>query len=220
MVGVMARPREFDEDAALDAAMRCFWHRGYQATSIKALIEGTGLCGASLYNAFGDKRALFGKALDRYVEGSIAERIARCEALPPRDALAAFFADVVARSLADTDRKGCMLVNAALDTTADDPGIRNVVAGMLVRIETFFRTQIEAGQADGTISTALSSPRLAAHLLGVLLGMRVLARIRPEATLLNGVVDTAFVLLGAPAPVASRSPSAMCIPPPSATSRR
>jgi TetR/AcrR family transcriptional regulator, transcriptional repressor for nem operon len=63
----MARPREFDEDVVLDAAIQCFWNRGFEATSVKDLIDRTGITAASLYNAFGDKRALFRAALDHYV---------------------------------------------------------------------------------------------------------------------------------------------------------
>ena len=114
----MARSREFDEDVVLDAAMEYFWNWGYEATSVRDLIETTGLTGASLYNAFGDKRALFRAALDRYVESSIGERIRRCEALPPREAVARFFEDILQRSLTDRQRKGCMLVNSALEIAA------------------------------------------------------------------------------------------------------
>ena len=55
----MARPREFDENAVLEMAMQCFWERGYQATSIRDLAERMSMTGASLYNAFGDKRHLY-----------------------------------------------------------------------------------------------------------------------------------------------------------------
>jgi TetR/AcrR family transcriptional repressor of nem operon len=79
----MARPREFDEMAVLDATVQCFWSRGYEATSVKDLIQGTGVTAASLYNAYGDKRGLFRAALDHYVESGIMERIRRCEVLPP-----------------------------------------------------------------------------------------------------------------------------------------
>ena len=75
--GRMARPREFDEEAVLDAAVQCFWARGYESTSVKDLMEATGLTAASLYNAYGDKRAMFRTALDRYIENSIGLRIRR-----------------------------------------------------------------------------------------------------------------------------------------------
>ncbi len=191
----MARPREFDEEAVLDAAVRCFWSRGYEATSIRDLIESTGITAASLYNAFGDKRALYEKALDHYVEGSIADRIRRLEKLAPREAISAFFAEILRRSFADRERKGCMLVNAALDVAPHDVDFQKVVTNVLVGIEGFFRGRVEAGQANGTITRALSAENLARHLLGVLMGVRVLARVRPERALLEGVVATALALL-------------------------
>jgi len=191
----MARPREFDEADVLDAAVRCFWGRGYEATSVRDLIGQTGITGASLYNAFGDKRALYRKALDHYVTGSVDDRIRRCGALPPREAIGAFFAEIVKRSLGDREHKGCMLVNAALEMAPDEAELRALVAGTLVRIETFFRDRVAAGQADGTITQALPADDLARHLLGMLMGVRVLARVRPERALLEGAVAPALALL-------------------------
>jgi AcrR family transcriptional regulator len=134
----MARPREFDEGTVSDAAVLCFWKQGYEATSVRDLVAQTGITAASLYNAFGDKRALYQKALDHYVEASVADRIRRCEALPHRQAIEAFFEDIVKRSLNDRDRKGCMLVNAALDVAPHDPAFRQIVAEVPVDIEAFF----------------------------------------------------------------------------------
>src|ERR1700679_1343914 len=104
----MARPREFDEGVVLDAAVLCFWNRGYEATSVKDLIERTGITAASLYNAFGDKRSIYQAALDHYVEISIGARIQRCETLPPRAAIGAFFDEILRRSLTDKEHKGCL----------------------------------------------------------------------------------------------------------------
>jgi len=191
----MARPREFDENDVLDAAAQCFWARGYDGTSLRGLIESTGLTCASLYSAFGDKRALYQKTLDRYVERSIADRIRRCQDLPPRQAIGAFFEDIITRSLNDAQRKGCMLVNAALEVAPHDPGFQKVVAHVLVRLEQFFRRTVAAGQADGTITTSQSAEDLARHLLGILIGMRVLARVRPEKALLEGLVRPTLALL-------------------------
>lgn len=191
----MARPREFDEGAVLDAAVLCFWSRGYDATSVRDLVEGTGITAASLYNAFGDKRALYERALDHYIEGSVADRIRRCEALPPCQAIAAFFEEIVKRSLGDRERKGCMLVNAALEVAPHDPGFRKIVTGVLAGIEAFFLSRVQAGQADGTITRALPAETLSRHLLGVLMGIRVLARVRPERALLEGIVAPSLVLL-------------------------
>jgi TetR/AcrR family transcriptional repressor of nem operon len=191
----MARPREFDEEAVLDAAVLCFWAQGYEATSVKDLIARTGVAAASLYNAFGDKRALYQKALNHYIETGISDRIRRCEALPPLAAIEAFFDEILVRSLEDRDRKGCMLVNAALDVAPHDPEFRTVVAAVLSRIEAFFLRCVKAGQADGTIARPQAPAMLAQHLLGILMGIRVLARVRPERPLLEGIVAPALALL-------------------------
>lgn len=193
----MARPREFDEDAVLDVAIGCFWKRGYQATSIRDLIDETGITGASLYNAFGDKRALFGRVFDRYVEETVAARIRRCERLPPREAISTFFAEVLKRSLTDREHKGCMIVNSALDVAPHDPDFRITISAVLVRIEQFFLAHVREGQADGTIGRAVSAENLARQLLGALMGLRVLARVRPERALLEGIVTTALRALDA-----------------------
>jgi TetR/AcrR family transcriptional regulator, transcriptional repressor for nem operon len=191
----MARPREFDEGTVLNAAVLCFWKHGYEATSVRHLVVQTGITAASLYNAFGDKRALYQKALDHYVEVSIADRIRRCGALPPLPAIEAFFEDIVKRSLNDRDWKGCMLVNAALDVAPHDPAFRKAVAEVLIGIEAFFLACVGAGQADGTITRSLPAKTLSQNLLGVLMGIRVLARVRPEPTLLKNVVAPALALL-------------------------
>lgn len=191
----MARPREFDEEAVLDAAVQCFWSRGFEATSIRDLIKQTGLTGASLYNAFGDKRAFYRRALEHYVEGSIGERIRRCEAMKPRAAIEAFFGEILKRSLEDADRKGCMLVNTALDVAPHDQALREAVAAVLSRIEAFFLNSIRRGQADGSITSLQTAEDLARHLLGVLMGVRVLARVRPEQDVLEGVLRPALALL-------------------------
>jgi TetR/AcrR family transcriptional repressor of nem operon len=191
----MARPREFDEEAVLDATVQCFWRFGYEATSVKDLTEKTGLTAASLYNAYGDKRGLFRAALDRYVNESIEDRIRRCEALPPLEAIHAFFEEILSRSLNDRQHKGCMLVNSALEMAPHDAEFRKFIAGALARIESFFRRCIRTGQASGTITQLLPEEVLAQHLLGVLMGVRVLARARPEQALLEGVIAPALAQL-------------------------
>ena len=196
--GGMARPREFDEEVVLDAAVQCFWARGYESTSVKDLMNRTGLTAASLYNAYGDKRAMFGTALDRYIEKSIGMRIRRCEVLPPRDAIQSFFDDILRRSLNDRERKGCMVVNSALEVAPHDPEFRETLAETLKRIESFFLACVEKGQADGTITSAQPAVGLAQHLLAVLMGVRVLARVRPERALLHGVIGTALASLDGP----------------------
>lgn len=193
----MARPRAFDENEVLDAAIHCFWARGYEATSVRDLASSMGLTGASLYNAFGDKHALYERALERYVNESVADRIRRLEdpAIAPRAAIGAFFDEVIERSLNDPEMKGCMLVNAAVELGPHDPDMRAAAGRTLGEIEGFFRGRVAAGQRDGAISAHEPAEDLARMLLGLLLGIRVLARIRPERALLEGVLRPALAAL-------------------------
>ncbi len=195
----MVRPREFDEEAALSAAIGCFWARGYEATSTRDLADAMGIGGKSLYNTFGDKHELFRRALERYMEGFDVV-VSRFEGrMLPRQAIRAFFDHVVEQTLSDPDCKGCMLVNSALEVAAHDPDLRQVVAEGLAKVEAFFRRCVAAGQQSGTIPAVQTADDLARHLLAVLLGLRVLARSLPERALLQGVLRPTFSLIGEPA---------------------
>ena len=191
----MARPREFDEATVLEAAMNCFWAQGFESTSVRDLAEEMGITGASLYNAFGDKRSLYRRALAYYLETSVRDRVSRLEQLPPFQAIRAFFDEVIERSMTDKQRRGCMLVNAVLELAPYDAEIHNVVSQEMVFIETFFRRCIAAGQQDGTISPARPPAELAKLLLSVLLGIRVLARTRPHRDVLAGAASGVLELL-------------------------
>jgi TetR/AcrR family transcriptional repressor of nem operon len=195
----MARPREFDETAALDVAMDCFWQDGYEATSVRDLATRMGITGASLYNAFGDKRSLFRQALQHYAERSTRERIARLEStLAPKEAVCAFLSEIVERSLDTRDRRGCLLVNTALEVAPHDPELGAEVAARLGEIEAFFCRAIIAAQQEGSVPSDRDPADLARLLLGVTLGVRVLARSNPQRELLEGAVRPALALLDWP----------------------
>jgi TetR/AcrR family transcriptional repressor of nem operon len=201
----MARPREFDEAAVLDAAIERFWLRGYEATSVRDLADDMNIAGASLYNAFGDKRGLYAQALNRYLDQTFRERIRRVEpALPPREAIEAFFREIIKRSLGDKQRRGCMLVNSAVESAPFDPGFLGIVAVFLDEVEAFFLRCISKGQQDGSIARDHSAADLSKSLLGILLGIRVLARVRPDRKLLEGLVRPVFGLLDGTPSVARR----------------
>ena len=192
----MARPREFDEATALDAAVEHFWLHGYQSTSVRELAGAMGITNASLYNAFGDKRALFKMALCRYIETSIEGRVIREHHSTVR-AIETFFKDIVNYSLKDKSRKGCLLVNSALELDDDDTELKGVVSDVFVEIEFFFKRAITEGQERGEVSTGLPANDMARLLLGALLGIRVLARVRPHRALLEGIARSAVLVLKA-----------------------
>ena len=192
----MARPREFNEVAALEAAVNCFWQHGYEATSMRDLTASMGLTAPSLYNAFGDKQALFARALERYLDCTTRDRLHRYEtSLPPKRAIRQFFTEIIDHSINDRERKGCFLVNSALEVAPHQSKLRAVIAEQFSEIEAFFKRCIRAAQADGSAPSGVDANDTARLLLGVLLGIRVLARSTPNRSLLEGVLRPALALL-------------------------
>ena len=192
----MARPRAFNEEKVLDVAMQCFWRRGFEATSVRDLAEEMGINGPSLYNAFGDKRALFARALGRYAERWMRERIERLDReASGKSAIQLFLQELIERSIKDKERRGCLIVNSALEISPHDAELREVIASYLQEIEMFFLRSLERGQRAGEIQATIDARDTARHFLGIVLGIRVAARSRPERTLLDGMVRPSLALL-------------------------
>jgi TetR/AcrR family transcriptional regulator, transcriptional repressor for nem operon len=184
----MARPREFNEQAVLDAATHRFWLHGYEATSVRDLADDMGLTSASLYNAFGDKRALYRRILDRYADAALLNCAnVLAGQTPPLRALKQYLDLIIAEALNDPLHKGCLVVNTSLEVAPHDDQFKEVVTSVLIRIEKYLRDCIAAGQLDGTIVTKQPADDLARLFLGALLGIRVLARTRPDRKLLTGI---------------------------------
>ena len=195
----MARLKDFDEEHALDGAVDCFWKRGYEATTVRDLADAMKIGSASLYNAYGDKRALFARSLERYASRSMRDRIARMEAEhQPKEAIRAFLFEIIDRSLKDPDRKGCLLINSALDVAPHDAEIGKVVAGYLDELRAFFQRNVEAAQRTGQAPKSLDVEEISGHLLGVLAGIRVLARTGARRKTLESVARPALALLERP----------------------
>src|SRR5580700_9923283 len=192
----MPRPREFDETAALEAALECFWRHGYEGTSLRDLTASMGLPPPSLYNAFGDKQQLFSRALEHYLERSTRDRLRRLEeSFPPKEALGRFFNEIIDHSIKDPHRKGCFLVNSALEVAPHHAECRAVIALQFGDIEGFFKRCIVAAQAEKAVSREIDAGATARLLLGALLGIRVLARTMPDRETLEGIARPALALL-------------------------
>jgi TetR/AcrR family transcriptional regulator, transcriptional repressor for nem operon len=184
--------------------MRRFWAAGYAATSVRDLGDVMGLGAASLYNAFGDKRKLFTRCLDRYLDANMRARIARVEQTQqPRQAITTFLTEIVERSI--ENRLGCMLANAALEVAPHDPDVAEVVAERMAELEAFFRRCVIAGQNDGSISPTVNPADAARLLLTTVMGLRVLARGYPKRAVLEGAVRQALNLLDKPGRKRERS---------------
>lgn len=193
----MARPREFDPDVALDRAMRAFWAKGYEATSLDDLCEATGLSRSSLYSAFGDKHALLLRTLDRYEEISaarIAEALGR--RLPIREALAALLDGFVDRIVSGPGRQGCFIGNCAAELARHDRQALDRVRRSLERTERQFREALESARVRGELAPSADPRALARFLAAGIHGLRLVGKANPERAVLNDIARTMLRCLG------------------------
>jgi AcrR family transcriptional regulator len=132
----MARTKEFDGGRALDDAVRVFWEKGYEATSIQDLVNAIGVNGASLYQSFGGKRELFLKALERF---AACDRNIAQAATGIAPGLARIRAALrLAGEQAAADTRGCMIVNAIVEQAAQDCEMQAMGGAARQRLEDFF----------------------------------------------------------------------------------
>lgn len=169
--------KSFDEDVALDKAMQVFWAKGFEPASITDLLTGTGLNRGSLYNAFGGKRQLFLRALQKYDRDHRRSLLADLEALDdPVTAITEFFDAVVTQTVNDQQHKGCFLFNTALEIASHDTQVNDIVTNGVREIEAFLKRSIEVGQARDSIPGDLEPDATAKSLLASLVAIRVLGR--------------------------------------------
>lgn len=169
--------KSFDEDAVVEKAMKVFWEKGYEATSINDLIKGTGIGRGSLYNAFGGKQSLFHQALLKYHSENHRATLAKLEALDdPLKAIHGLFDAVTRQTIADKEKKGCFLINTTLELWAHDAKTRALIKQGHDETIAFFRRCIEVGQARKEIPPSVDPLATAKVLLSLMIALRVLGR--------------------------------------------
>ena len=179
----MGRPRQFEENEALQAAMVVFWRHGYEATTYKLLERATGVRGRSLVNVFGDKDAMFVRVLRLYREAA-ADVIAQVFAPPGADAIATMFGALTkeTESPDDVRNAGCLMVNTVFELGKTKPGVRAEVDAYRAMWRDTFETSLAASGID-------DAPARAEFLVGILWG--VLSQIR-----LTGSMASASAMAG------------------------
>ncbi|GAA1597986.1 MULTISPECIES: TetR/AcrR family transcriptional regulator [Kribbella] len=172
----MARPRTFDEDRALDAAMRVFWTSGYEATSTQDLCTATGLGRSSIYNTFISKRDLFDRALRRYVEDfSTAQlEVIRDESLPIRERVRRILWTAVEPE--PEDPAGCFVINTIVELGPREPDVVDLLDRDHETKVAALTTAIQAAQAAGDLDREQDPAGLATYVFTLLGGLRVAAR--------------------------------------------
>src|SRR6516164_6356596 len=147
----MGRPREFDVDQALDRALKVFWRKGYEGSTLPDLTKAMRINRPSLYAAFGSKEELFRKALDRYAEGPagyIREALNEPTARAVAERLLHGTIDMV------TDRRhprGCLIVQGALACGEAADSIRKELVSRRLASEAAIRERFERAVSEGDL---------------------------------------------------------------------
>lgn len=164
------RPRSFDRDAALDRAVRLFWRKGYEATSVRDLSDELGIGQPSLYNAFGGKRALFDEALNVY-ERKYGEFIDAALDEEPTAVLAMrrILTEAPARYTRRGLPRGCLVASG--DAGTDNADVRAAMSRIREDKTTRLRHKIEADIAAGRLPHDTDATGLAGYVMSVLSGL-------------------------------------------------
>ena len=169
----MARHKEFDREQALDAARDVFWAQGYEPTSVEDLVGAMGIGRQSLYDTFGDKRALYLETLRRYNTGSVADLIAvlRRAASP----LAALESLLLAEAELPPERRamGCMGINAVCEFGSGDAEVASARAANGALLERALSELLADGVTSGELHANLDVRAAARAIQCTLGGLKV-----------------------------------------------
>jgi TetR/AcrR family transcriptional repressor of nem operon len=190
----MARPRTFDEAEVLEAAVDVFRERGYDGVSVPELVERLGICRQSLYSAFGDKRGLYLRALERWGEREVDAKVAvlRGDGSPlenVRTLIRGFAAMAV-----ECPGQGCLTVTAMVENRDDEEAL--AAAGTQVeRLEAAFRDTLDGAQAAGELRPDVRTDRLSRTLITTCYGIGLLTRLPGSAARIADSVSTLLAML-------------------------
>ncbi|MFI7641347.1 TetR/AcrR family transcriptional regulator [Nonomuraea sp. NPDC049400] len=192
----MGRPREFSDEAVVDAAMAVFWEKGYEATSTQDLCERTGLGRGSLYNAFGSKHRLYEEAIRRYAETKAEAQLAMlAETGSVRERLRDLMLGVIDADMADPGRRGCLALNAATESSGRTTAVAGLVRRQFADLEQALCRLVEIGQSTGELSSERAPLQVARAFQCAYYGLRVLAKVTDDRNALLDVVEGAIAAL-------------------------
>jgi TetR/AcrR family transcriptional repressor of nem operon len=169
---MVGRPRQFDVDEALDAAMEAFWAKGYEATSLTDLVSATGLHKGSLYKAFGDKHSLFVRALKRYLQSMRrAKDDVLADAESPIDGIRAVMHAMVEFLDDSPSPMGCMAINSLIELAPHDSEVKALMLDHLGRMRSSLCEVVEQAQTSGQLSGSRPPELVTAMLMTMLAGL-------------------------------------------------
>lgn len=188
----MPRPKAYDEMALLDCAMEAFWIRGYDRTSIQELVGRTGVNRASLYGAYPDKRTLFIAGIRRYLDLVVEDNVRRLQTVEPAgEAVRQFFLKLVEAPV-ERMRRGCLLTNSAVEIGLEDEEVAALIRGAFNRVEQAICDRLTEAQRANQLAEGVKPLALARHLVAVLQGIRVMARVGVDRDVMRQAVSSAL----------------------------
>ena len=186
------RPKAFDPNEALEAALRVFWKKGYEGTSLADLTAAMGINKPSLYATFGDKAALFRKVVDHYLRRQSGLWDDAFRLPTAKGSIARILASVADALTNGTNPHGCLLVQAALSCGDETDCIKKELAAKRAESETLMRTRLRRAQAEGEIARSVDVAALSRFFSTILRGISVEASGGATRAQLQNVVDLAM----------------------------
>lgn len=191
----MARTKVFDEEKVLEKAMNLFWEKGYDATSAQDLVDSLGISRSSIYDTYGNKHALFVKALLLYRKQNIDPVLKEAAKAEDVEAyIKNFFEAVKVDALSNGQPKGCFMVNSVVELAMVDEKIAEIANSVMQDTEEALRKVIERGQEQGVFTTKNSASSLARFVFNSSNGLRVTVKFDTSKTMYDDIVN---VCLGA-----------------------
>src|SRR4051794_5511768 len=169
------RPRAFDPEAALDRALMVFWRKGYEGASLPDLTRAMGINRPSLYAAFGNKEALFRRAIDRYCQGPAGYVRAALDAPTAREVAERVLRGAAAFQTSPRNPRGCLMVSGALACGDAAEPVRKELAARRTAADEALRARFERAVAEGDLPRDADPGDLARYLSTVVRGMAVQA---------------------------------------------
>lgn len=190
------RTKEFETDEIADAAMQVFWRRGYAATSVQDLVDGTGLSRSSLYSTFQNKQGLYQKALQRYELLTTLNNVKLLSGSgSPKALIRQLLINVVEDELNDSEYKGCLVANACLELAGHDEDVSQFVASNLQKLQHALESLLIKAQQSGEITSTQNPRALASFFLNTMQGLRVLGKGSPLEQRKQCLMDVVEVAL-------------------------
>jgi len=171
----LGRPRAFDADRALDCALRVFWRNGYEGASLPALTKAMGINRPSLYAAFGNKEALFRKAVERYQRGPASYAHKALKMPTAREVVEALLEGAVALLTKPQNPGGCLMVQGALACGETADGIRRQLASLRAAGVVAIRRRFQRAIDEGDLPASADASGLARFVATVMHGLAVQA---------------------------------------------